>query len=240
MGFPEQELPFFAPHAAAPPETYGETIHAVNRVPIRDNGEPLVDPRDLHSRITVATSHPWAKFPRTSWVRETVGQMLAVAQARLPDGYRIQVIEGYRRLEVQRSLFLGASEHLRRRHPDWSQEHLREAANAWVAAPDIAAPPPHVTGGAVDLTLVGPDGKWVDMTGPAGWTELTAPTASEAVPETARVHRELLCSALWEAGLTNYPGEWWHWSYGEPGWAVRTSHPFALYGAVEAQMGWEI
>src|SRR5438034_8762472 len=103
MGLPEHELTFFAPHAAAPPETYGETIHAVSRVPIRDNGEPLVDPRDLHAGITVATSHPWAKFPRTPWVRETVARMLVAAQERLPDGFRLQIIEGYRRLEVQRS-----------------------------------------------------------------------------------------------------------------------------------------
>jgi hypothetical protein len=22
--------------------------------------------------------------------------------------------------------------------------------------------------------------------------------------------------------MTNFPGEWWHWSWGEPGWALRT------------------
>src|SRR4029453_14476450 len=130
MEHPENELSFFAPHAAAPPETYGETIHAVSRVPIRDNGEPLVDPRDLHPAITVASRHPWARFPRTPWVRETVGKMLATAQAALPTDRHLQIIEGYRPLDVQRQLFLAACEHLRRRHPDWSEEHLRECANA--------------------------------------------------------------------------------------------------------------
>lgn len=34
------------------------------------------------------------------------------------------------------------------------------------------------------------------------------------------------------SGLTNFRGEWWHWSYGEPGWALRGGHPTALYGAI--------
>lgn len=243
MELPEHELSFFAPEAALPPETWGETIHAVSRVPIEDNGEPLVDPRELDARIGAAVEYPWSSavsFPRTSWVRLTVGRMLAAAQAALPGGYRLHIIEGYRPLEVQRQLFLSVCQQLRRRHADWSEEHLREAANAWVAAPDIAAPPPHTTGGAVDLTLARAGGKLVDMTGPAGWSELTAPTESSAVPRTARRNREILCRALGDAGLTNYPGEWWHWSYGEPGWAVRTGQARALYGAVEAQMQWEI
>jgi len=224
----------------APPETYGETISAVNQVPIEENGERLVDPREVDGRILVAAAHPWARFAPTAWVRETVARMLGAAQEALAPSYRIQIIEGYRSLDVQKALFLAACEQLRRRHPDWTEEHLRECANAWVAAPDIAAPPPHTTGGAVDLTLVDAAGQPVDMTGPAGWTERTAPTASEAIPRAARAHRRLLCQALSGAGLTNYPGEWWHWSYGEPGWAVRTGQPRAIYGAVEAQILWEI
>ena len=69
------------------------------------------------------------------------------------------------------------------------------------------------------------------------WDRLIVPV--DISPE-ARRNRELLRRALSGAGLTNYPGEWWHWSYGEPGWAVRTGQPHALYGAVEAQMAWEI
>lgn len=240
METPEHELSFFAPDVEESPETWGETIHAVSRVPIDDNGERLVDPRDLAPRILFAAEHRHSSFPRTPFVREGVARMLAEAQRQLPPGYRIQLIEGYRPLDVQRALFLNACEQLRRRHPDWSDEHLRECANAWVAAPDIDAPPPHVTGGAVDLTLVDEQGEPVDMTGPAGWTERTAPTGSPDVPEAVHANRRLLCDALSAAGLTNYPGEWWHWSYGEPGWAVRTGHPRAVYGALETQILYEI
>jgi D-alanyl-D-alanine dipeptidase len=133
--------------------------------------------------------------------------MLAAAQAALPAGVGLQVIEGYRRLSVQAKLFRAACEVLWSRHPRWTRERIREAANTWVAAPDIAASPPHATGGAVDLTLVTADGRPLDMTGPAGWNEVTAPMESPAVPPEARRHRDLLARALSGAGLTNYPGE---------------------------------
>ena len=105
MSLPEHELAFFSPHAADPPETHGETIAAVSQVRIEDNGEPLVDPRELHPHILFAAEHPWTRFPRTPWVRETVGRMLAAAQETLGASGRLQIIEGYRPLEVQRTLF---------------------------------------------------------------------------------------------------------------------------------------
>ena len=39
-----------------------------------------------------------------------------------------------------------------------------------------------------------------------------------------------LGAALLEGGLTNYPSEYWHWSYGDQGWAYRTGANQALYG----------
>jgi D-alanyl-D-alanine dipeptidase len=35
-----------------------------------------------------------------------------------------------------------------------------------------------------------------------------------------------------EAGFSNCYDEWWHWSYGDAGWAVRLGHPQAIYGLV--------
>ena len=32
------------------------------------------------------------------------------------------------------------------------------------------------------------------------------------------------------AGFTNCYDEWWHWSYGDAGWACRLGHAHAIYG----------
>ena len=50
----------------------------------------------------------------------------------------------------------------------------------------------------------------------------------------ARAARDLLARALTDAGLVNYPTEWWHWSFGDRYWALVTGAPVALYGPVDA------
>ncbi len=213
-------------------ETYGESGARVSRVPVRDNGELLVHLADLDLGIHLAVSHPWSSFPRVFWVRQSVAEMLADAQRRLPAGLHLELLEGYRPLRIQRRLFAAAYRHLRARHPRWTPAQLREAANVLVADPTVA-PPPHSTGGAVDVMLVDAHGRRLDMCSPHPWSEASAPTDCAGLSVEARANRALLVDALGGAGLTNYAGEWWHWSYGEPGWAVRTGAPHAFYGPVE-------
>ncbi|MEK6914663.1 MAG: hypothetical protein AABW83_03360 [Nanoarchaeota archaeon] len=33
-----------------------------------------------------------------------------------------------------------------------------------------------------------------------------------------------------KSGFTNYPGEWWHWSYGDRIWAHYNNKKYAIYG----------
>ena len=213
-------------------ETYGEGVDRVSGVPVRENGEPLVNVAELELGVSLAASHPWSSFPRVYWVRRSVAEMLEAAQQRLPNGVHLELLEGYRPLRIQRRLFAAAYGHLRSRHPRWTPAQLRKAANVLVADPAVA-PPPHSTGGAVDVMLVDTHGQRFDMTSPLPCSEASAPTACPGVSAEARANRALLVEALSGAGLTNYPGEWWHWSYGEPGWAVRTGAPHAIYGPVE-------
>ena len=103
-----------------------------------------------------------------------------------------------------------------------------------VAPPDDISPPPHTTGGALDVGMRGPGrrGAGLCVAGEAG---TTAPTYYRKLSETARSNRLLLIEAMEAAGLTNYVGEWWHWSYGDQGWALRVGSPVAYYGAVEVE-----
>jgi D-alanyl-D-alanine dipeptidase len=39
---------------------------------------------------------------------------------------------------------------------------------------------------------------------------------------------------LTAVGMVNYPTEWWHWSYGDRYWALRTGVPNALHGQHDA------
>ncbi len=46
----------------------------------------------------------------------------------------------------------------------------------------------------------------------------------------------MLIAALTGAGLTHYPSEWWHWSFGDRYWAVMRDQSHAIYGPVEENM----
>jgi D-alanyl-D-alanine dipeptidase len=211
---------------------YGEPISELVKIDIQDNGEPLVDIFAMSRRITWAVEGPRWNFPRTGLARESVARMLAHAQKLLPDGLRLHITGAFRPFEIQKKMYETARAELAEQHPDWDEEYLTEYINVFSAPPIWDTPPPHTTGGAVDLFIVDENGEQLDMVSPyeLGWE--SAPTYVEGLTPEARRNRDLLISVLTESGLTNFPGEWWHWTWGEPGWALRVGRTVALYGAV--------
>ncbi|MFF5110731.1 M15 family metallopeptidase [Streptosporangium sp. NPDC000509] len=201
----------------------------VASIPVEESGERLVDVRG-RLRTDGRLADPAGAFAH---LRLGLLTRLEEAQAQLPEGYRLLVVEGYRPPATQKEIFDGYSAELRTLYPEMSPAELRAAASRYVSPVEIA---PHTAGAAVDLTLSTEDGTEIDMgtrlnatpeqSGGACYTD--APGLS---PE-ARHHRKLLGVALEAAGLVNYPTEWWHWSYGDRYWALTTGSPAALYGPV--------
>jgi len=172
-------------------------------------------------------------YRRETLIRKTVAEMLCKANGLLPKGYRLAIIEGWRAPHIQKRMYMASWKRWSERHPDWSETKLRRVVNQFTAPPNDKVPPPHTTGGAVDLLLAKADGTICDhltpyetFTPPAYFTD--APDLSDQAKWTRRTMGE----ALLEAGLTNYPSEYWHWSYGDQGWAYRGHQPFAVYGAI--------
>ncbi|MBV9469222.1 MAG: D-alanyl-D-alanine carboxypeptidase family protein, partial [Abitibacteriaceae bacterium] len=201
---------------------YGEPVEELVKIAIEDNGEPLVDIFQVCPELSWAAKSPRFDFPRTGLGRVTVAQMLKTAQGLLPEGLHLQIIGVFRSFEVQQMMYNTVRAEFAAQHPDWDEEHITEYVNVFSAPPIWDTPPPHITGGAVDLSIIDESGERLDMISPypMGWE--SAPSAIGGLSETARRNRDLLFSVLTEAGLTNFPGEWWHWSWGEPGWALRT------------------
>src|SRR5579883_1005954 len=200
------------------PRSFGEPLTKLRAVPIEDNGEPLVDPTTLSKRLRFAPKHP--KFAelnnrRTPKVRRQVAEMLAQAADSLPAGIDIEIIEGFRPLAQQRMMYNHLRNEFAAKHPEWNKATLNRVTNAMSAPPEDKSPPPHTTGAAVDLCLIDANtGNWLDMTSPFEWDETSAPTLMKGLSKRAQENRKLLIETLEKTGLTNYAGEWWHWSYG--------------------------
>ncbi len=57
-------------------------------------------------------------------------------------------------------------------------------------------------------------------------------TFADGIPPRAAEARRVLYDAMISAGFTNCYDEWWHYSYGDSGWAARSGQPAATYAAV--------
>lgn len=214
-----------------------EPVTALRKVPIRESGEVMVDFLTLDSELRL--DRPRFDYRRETQLRHSVAKRLVEAnQALLKKGYRIQIIEGWRPPFIQRRMYAAIWNQLKARHPDWSETRLRRLVNQFSAPMNSRVPPPHTTGGAVDVALYHLDGTPADMQAPYDGTDPKGFVRdAPLLGETARRNRAVLAEAMLPTGLTNYPSEFWHWSYGDQGWAYRGGHEYAYYGPVEP-LGW--
>lgn len=207
-----------------------EPIAALNRVREIECGEPLVDVRTFCPAVRVARRC-------VPFLRETVAQMVNDAQRRLPAGYRLDVRTCLRTMAIQQAGFDRYFEKLKEEHPDWSYATLRRQTCRFFAPYDQKAPPGHCTGAAVDVHLLLPSGKKADLTRPlTGWK--AARSLAPGLSPGARKNREILFAAMIGAGFSNCSEEFWHYSYGDAGWAVRVGKSECLYGRIEVPRRW--
>lgn len=157
--------------------------------------------------------------PAHSWARVEVVRRLAVAAASLPAGYGLAVFDAWRPIEVQQALFEAA----------YADPTLPEG---FVTPPSVdpATPPPHLTGGTVDVTLTHTGQPLALGTDFDDFTPAAHADAFEHRPGPVREHRRLLFHAMSLAGFIVISCEWWHFEYGTRRWAALTGrHP--LYPA---------
>jgi D-alanyl-D-alanine dipeptidase len=193
----------------------------VRAVPVSECGDPLV-------RLPADVS------PTGALVRRALADRLLAADAALPPGVHLRNVEGYRSTAAQQAIIEWYAAQVRTAYPDASGRALERLTSRFVAPLEVA---PHVAGAAVDLTLVDVCGDELDLGTPIDATPEDSDGrcwfAADAIGADARAHRGLLRRILEGQGLVNYPTEWWHWSYGDRYWALRTGADHAPYGPVE-------
>ncbi len=175
------------------------------------------------------------------FVRKEVFERLKDAAAHLPEGYRLRILDAWRPFDLQMELFQKYSDQIIK---DFGLEDMAEddqkffiAKFVSVPAPDKDVPPVHTTGGAVDLTILGPDGNELDMG--SGFDEFSQRSYTDYYEnnesgehfDQIRENRRLLYHLMTDAGFTNLPSEWWHFDYGDRFWAYYMKQD-ALYRGV--------
>ena len=203
-----------------------EPIRALNRIKELENGEPHVELAKVSPNVLI---HRESVIP---YLRESVAIKLEAAAKSLAPGYKIGVIDAWRPFARQVRIYEWMWKCLEEARPNLPYATKRRMICRFVAPTDQKAPPGHTTGAAVDVFLLDSDGQDVDVMSPL--TRLQgAPTFVYGLTPEAKANRMRLYEAMMSQGFSNCRDEWWHYSYGDAGWAVRMDRDECFYGKIE-------
>ena len=185
------------------------------------------------------------------YVRRRVLSLLLEAARLLPSGLRLVLLDGWRPPSLQSLLCNRYCAELRETMPDKDGGYISRMASRFVAAPstDPGRHSPHVTGGAVDITIVDKNGLLLDMGSVFDETTDRSETvyyekkvlSGGATSEKTLIvleNRRILYKAMAGAGFTNFPDEWWHYDFGNQNWAFMRWEKTAFYVVCEPFFRW--
>ncbi|EAZ91499.1 M15 family metallopeptidase [Crocosphaera chwakensis] len=220
-------------------------------IPIRDCGEPLIAIPLV--QFSVETPHPYQKLGASYgekspyYLRSKVIEALIQAQTYLQQqysGWKIHIFDAYRPVAVQQfmvdytftSLLKEKGLTLDSLSETEKDSLWQQVYQIWaIPSDDLTTPPPHSTGGAVDITLIDNQGQLLDMGGLIDeLSERSQPNYyanhTDNLGQTYHQKRELLNQIMTQAGFLRHPGEWWHFSLGDQMWAWQGQKAVAYYG----------
>jgi len=223
-----------------------------NNIPIKDNGDKLIA---IPSYLNFLDPHPYSNLgapykDKTSiWKlrEEVVNRLLKVNDYLISkSSFYLLICDSWRPLEVQEFMFkraflleckkseIVASFKNRKSYPSI----LKKVEKFWAyPSHDSKCPPPHSTGGALDVCLSDKDGNLVEMGSTVDQMDETSIPDfyaniknEEAIIWNSR--RKLLREIMTKFGFVQHPNEWWHFSYGDQLWAWKNKKANALYGKI--------
>ncbi len=170
------------------------------------------------------------------YLRSAVADMLVEASKNLPKQYKLIVRAGHRPVPVQKAVLEGVKQDYLNDNPDSSPDQALEFARTYVSDPDIKLPP-HCCGAAVDVDLLDTTtGKLVDFGCPVNTDSPLSFLYSEEINKLQATNRQILLTAMLDAGFASLSSEWWHYSYGDQTWAWFYSQPEAIYSIKEPNL----
>ena len=223
-----------------------------NNIPIKDNGDKLIA---IPSSLNFLDPHPYShlgapyKDKTSIWkLREEVVNRLVKVHDYLisKSSFNLLIYDSWRPLEVQEFMFKRAILlECEKSDIDISYENiksypsiLKKVEKFWAyPSYDPRCPPPHSTGGALDVCLSDKDGNLVEMGSMVDQMDETSNPYfyasiknEEAIIWNSR--RNLLRKIMTKFGFAQHPNEWWHFSYGDQLWAWKNKKENALYGKI--------
>ena len=220
----------------------GVEMKPYQQIAIDECGEALVQiPTELfaferpHPYQKLGAPYQNSKADSPYYLRQGVIDSLIVAQKQLEQYYpdwQILIFDAYRPVEVQQFMVdftfaeIAKAQGCELLVSEEKRQLILEQVYQFWAVPslDRATPPPHSTGGALDVTLVDRQNGQIDMGSPIDEiSERSYPdyfaSSNEQSEQGFQCCRQILKDAMVAAGFRQHPNEWWHFSLGDQMWA---------------------
>lgn len=198
---------------------------------IKECNEPLVDVKKVCPNVKIDLGRQRKKKEKTAYLRKTVARMIAQAEKELSPGVTFIIGDAWRPQQVQKQIKKRFIASFSRKNPSWSKKKVLREVEKYVAPANGKFASGHMTGGAVDLRLWSKGRKLPLKSSKLTYQE-NARSLQPKLPKYIQKNRRLMFDALANAGLSNYPKEYWHWSYGDIQWAKRAGEKTAIYGVI--------
>ncbi len=199
---------------------------------IKECGEPLIDIKKLCPDLVINSGSFRMKKEKIVYLRKTVAEMICQAKRYLPEDMTFIINDAWRSQYMQEEIFQRFIKHFKKRFSSWTASQIIKEVEKYVAPSKGKCASGHMTGGAVDLRLWR-DGKKIPMNSSQLSYQENAKSFQAKLPLYVQKNRQVMFKALQKAGLSNYPKEYWHWSYGDIWWAKRNKKKVAIYGVIE-------
>jgi D-alanyl-D-alanine dipeptidase len=184
-------------------------------------GEKLVEIKTICPAIHI-------RYNGKAYLRKTVAEMLAKAQENLPNGYKFVIRSAWRSPKEQKVSEKRVRNRIEKQHPNWTSNRVHRELRKFVAPTKGLHASGHLAGAAIDLDL-----KKNEITVPLRCHKISfqenAKPFHHKLPNHIKINRQIMHDALNKSGLSNYPHEYWHWSYGDIEWAKVNKKDIAIY-----------
>lgn len=200
---------------------------AINRVKIVESNEPLVDISTDKDLFFIN------ELQSPIYLRQGAFRKLKDARFFLPKGIYFKVHDAHRELKDQKESWKRRVLETKKQYPHLDDYEIERITRLKIANPFSGGFGGHQTGGAIDITLCDENGVDLNLGTSIPEHNSKTKTKSKDLTNEEIKNRKILIDSMTRAGFINYPGEWWHFCYGDKMWAAYSWKNQCFYGYIE-------
>lgn len=212
--------------------------------------DPILFSNEINKRIKTKPMYFELKFSSIKEIygRTIVLRLLEQALEYVPNNYGFLIWDVYRSRAVQARLFDWMSNEIKQKNPDLTDSENYNETCKYMSPPSKIGDfycPPHLSGGAIDLTLfeINRDAEldmgtvFDDCTEKAGRDYFNLKQNLSCEEIAIKDRRNILRNAMEKVGFTSYEFEWWHFDIGDVFWS-RVHGCSPLFGPLFGDLEW--